>query len=60
MSWFKKEAKALGREFARQGSILVFGKAPKSKQNNSNKRKISGAERQYNKAQNWAKRNGFK
>lgn len=60
MSWLKKEAKAFGREFARQGSILIFGKAPKHNPKNTNKRKISGAERQYNKAQSWAKRNGFK
>lgn len=58
MGWFSKEAKAFGREFGRQGSILLFGKAPKPKQR-SPKKKISGAERQYKKAQKWGKSNGF-
>jgi hypothetical protein len=59
MGWFTKEAKAFGRDFARQGSILLFGKAPKPKRQ-SHRKKIYGAERQYRKAQNWARRNGFK
>lgn len=57
MGWFKKEAKAFGKEFARQGSILLFGKSPKHR---NRPRKIHGAERQYWKAQRWAKANGFK
>lgn len=58
MGWFTKEAKAFGREFGKQGSILLFGKAPKSKRHPSRKKK-TGAERQYRKAQRWARRNGF-
>lgn len=59
MGWFTKETKAFGKEFARQGSILLFGKAPKAKRHASPKKK-SGAQRQYEFAQDWAKRNGFK
>jgi hypothetical protein len=59
MGWFKKEAKAFGKEFARQGSILLFGKSPKPKRRN-HPRKIHGAQRQYWKAQRWARENGFK
>ena len=59
MGWFTKEAKALGKEFARQGSILLFGKAPKPKRHKPLK-KVHGAERQYYKAQVWAKQHGFK
>lgn len=58
MGWFKKEAKAFGKEFARQGSILLFGKTPKTRRN-KRRRKVHGAEHQYYKAQSWAKRNGF-
>jgi hypothetical protein len=58
MGWFTKEAKAFGREFKRQGSILLFGKAPKSK--SSHRRREYGAERQYRNAQRWARRHGFK
>lgn len=58
MSWVKKEIKAFGKEFARQGCFLLFGKSPKHKTHQ--KRKTPGAVRQYNKAQSWAKRNGFK
>lgn len=59
MGWFTKETKAFGREFRRQGSILLFGKTPKPKRNHPRKKK-TGAERQYGRAQRWAKRNGFK
>jgi len=59
MGWFEKEARGFGREFKRQGSILLFGRAPKPKRHYPRK-KITGAERQYRKAQRWAKRNGFK
>ncbi len=59
MGWFTKEAKAFGREFGRQGSILLFGKAPKPKRHSPPKKK-TGAQRQYERAQRWAKRNGFK
>lgn len=58
MGWFKKEARAFGKEFARQGSILVFGKAPSTKPNRQ--RKKTGAHYQYERAQRWAKRHGFK
>ena len=57
MSWFTKEAKAFGREFKRQGSILLFGKATKRKHHP--RKRIYGAERQYRKAQRWGKRHGF-
>ncbi len=60
MGWFTKEVKTLGKEFARQGSILLFGKAPKRRNHNHYKhRRRTGAEKQYNKAQRWAKSNGF-
>ena len=59
MGWFTKEVKAFGREFNRQGSILLFGKAPKPKRKSHHK-KIHGAERQYKKAQRWAHQHGFK
>lgn len=59
MSWLKKEAKALTKEFARQSCILVFGSATKPHSSNE-KKKVPGAVKQYNKAQAWAKRNGFK
>lgn len=58
MGWFKKEAKAFNKEFVRQGSILLFGKAPKPRQHSQNKRK-TGAERQFQKAKRWARANGF-
>lgn len=58
MGWFTKEIKAFGREFGRQGSILLFGKAPRPKRLYPRKKK-SGAESQYKKAQRWAKSNGF-
>ena len=60
MGWIKKEVKGFSKEFARQGSILLFGKAPKFKHHNNHNKKVSGAERQYNKAQQWARRNGYK
>lgn len=59
MGWFRREAKAFGKEFARQGSILLFGKAPKAKRRYRPKR-VHGAEHQYYRAQIWAKRHGFK
>jgi len=58
MGWFTKEAKAFGKEFGKQGSILLFGKAPKPKQHSPRKKK-SGAERQYQKAKQWARSKGF-
>lgn len=58
MGWFKKEAKALGKEVGRQGCILLFGTAPKSKPRE--KKKTSNVEKQYHQVQRWAKRNGFK
>ena len=60
MGWFKKEAKAFGREFKRQGSILLFGSAPKSHKRTSNIPRYTGAQKKYKKAQKWAKRNGYK
>lgn len=59
MGWFKKEAKAFGREFARQGSILLFGKAPKPRRRH-HRYKTYGSQKQYRMAQRWAKQNGFK
>lgn len=59
MGWIKKEARAFGREFFRQGSILIFGKVPKRRKQKP-VRKPSGAEEQYRFAQRWAKKNGFK
>lgn len=58
MGWFKNEAKAFNKEFVRQGSILLFGKAPKARQHSPRRRK-TGAERQYQKAKRWARANGF-
>lgn len=59
MGWFTKEAKAFGREFGRQGSILLFGKALKAKRK-PRRKKVHGAEHQYYRAQQWSKRHGFK
>lgn len=59
MGWFTKEAKAFGKEFARQGSILLFGKAPKPRRK-QHRRKLYGCQRQYRMAQRWARSNGFK
>ncbi len=59
MGRFKKEAKAFGREFRRQGSILLFGKSPKPRRPKQRKR-VYGADHQYFKAQNWARQRGFK
>lgn len=59
MSWLKKEAKAFGKEFLRQGSILIFGKATKT----SSHKKVNrtyGSDRQYQYAQRWARKHGFK
>jgi len=58
MGWIKREAKAFGREFKHQGSILLFGKASKNK-HQFPKRKL-GAERQYIKAQRSVRQHGFK
>ena len=63
MGWFTKEAKAFGKEFARQGSILLFGKAPKPKRKHYGNRchcKKTKSQRQYKWAQRWAKQHGFK
>jgi hypothetical protein len=59
MGWLNKEVKAFGREFARQGSILLFGKAPKPKQKRQ-PRKSTGGQKQYFQAQLWARKHGFK
>lgn len=59
MGKFRKEVGLFGREFARQGSFLLFGKYPKSKPKPRPK-KIHGAQRQYDRAQQWARNNGFK
>ena len=59
MGWFKKEAKAFGKEFLRQGSILVFGSAPKPRYRQK-ANSLTGAERQYRQAQRWARKRGFK
>ena len=59
MGRFKKEMKAFGNEFYRQGSILLFGKAPRPKPKPRPPKK-SGAQKQYEMAQEWARKNGFK
>lgn len=59
MGKFSREVKLFGKEFARQGSILLFGKAPRSKPKPRPKL-YTRAHRQYNEAQAWAKRKGFK
>jgi hypothetical protein len=59
MGRFNKEVKAFGKEFGRQGCILLFGKAPRTR-SKSRPKKYTGAHRQYNEAQAWAKRKGFK
>lgn len=59
MGWFKKESKAFGKEFLRQGSILVFGRAPKPR--NTKKYTRPGcSDHQYRQAQEWARKHGFK
>lgn len=55
MGKFKKEAKAWGKEFASQ----LFGYRSKSNRNRP-RQKYYGAHRQYDYAQRWAKRHGFK
>jgi len=59
MGWFKKEARAFGNEFKRQGSILLFGKAPKPRPRKKSWQN-SGSDRQYRTAQRWAKKHGYK
>lgn len=59
MGWFTKEAKALGVEIGRQGSILIFGRAPRKKHKQQHNKK-TGAQKQYEQVQRWAKSNGFK
>jgi len=54
MGWFKKEAKAFGREFKRQGSLLLFGKPRRLKRH----RYRTPSER-YKNFKRWAKNNGF-
>jgi len=54
MGWFKKEVKAFSKEFAKQGSLLLFGK-PKKKPYVP---KRSGLDR-YKAYKTWAKNNGF-
>jgi len=60
MSWVKNEVKGFAKEFASQGTHLVFGIRPKKKSNNNNKRRTPGAVHAYHKAQGWARRNGYK
>lgn len=55
MGWFKKEAKAFGKEFVRQGSILLFGK-PKRRQPRS---QYKNASAKYRAFKRWARSNGF-
>ena len=51
----------LGKEFGRQMGILLFGKPErKSRSFKYQHRKYVGAHHQYYKAQNWAKRRGYK
>lgn len=59
MGWFTREANAFGREFRKQGGILLFGKS-KRRREGRRSRRSSGAERQYRKAQRWARHKGFK
>lgn len=51
--------KKLFREFGRQSRILAFGRSSKRTSTFRTTRNC-GAKRQYNQAQRWAKRNGFK
>jgi hypothetical protein len=60
MSWVKNEAKGFTKEFARQGTHLIFGVRPRNKSYNNTKRKTPGAVHAYHKAQGWARRNGYK
>lgn len=59
MGWLKKEARAFGREFTRQGSILLFGKPSKPRRKH-HRTKNYGCQKQYRFAQRWARQNGFK
>jgi hypothetical protein len=54
MGWVKKEAKAFGKEFVRQGSILLFGKTSKPKRS-----KYRSASDKYKAFKRWARNNGF-
>lgn len=51
----KDEVKSFGKEFGRQ----IFGKMPWSDKPKPTRRK-TGAEKQYEQAQRWARRRGFK
>jgi hypothetical protein len=59
VGWFTKEAKAFSIELGRQGSILLFGKPPRRKPKKYHRKK-TGAQKQYEQAQRWARQNGFK
>jgi hypothetical protein len=59
MGWFTKEAMAFGAELGRQTSILIFGKPPRMKPKKY-RRKKTGAQKQYEAAQRWARAKGFK
>jgi len=54
MGWFTKEAKAFGKEFKRQGSLLLFGKPRRSK-----RRKHRTPSERYKNYKRWARNNGF-
>jgi len=58
MGLIKKEVKAFTKEAVRQGCILIFGSAPKPEQHKH--KKIPGAVKQYNKMQQWGRRNGYR
>jgi hypothetical protein len=71
MGKFNREVKAFGREFARQGKLLLFGPSKhhtynprRQRANKEIYRRVRNARRKayqsYNKAQRWARRNGFK
>ena len=58
MGRFKNEVTLFGKEFARQGSILLFGKAPRKKPKPRPKR-YTNAHKQYHEAREWARRRGY-
>lgn len=59
MSWVKKEARAFGKEFMRQGSIFLFGKSSKSN-NHKKANKSYGSDCSHQRSHHMSRKNGYK
>lgn len=55
MGLVKNEVKAFGKEAVRQGCLLIFGTAPKTKP----PAKPTKVQRELEEIKSWARRNGF-